>query len=253
MTQARVDLGYNTNNALTTLTRYTDVAGTTLAGTTAYGYDNADRLTAITNKNASAATLSYYDYTLNSAGLVTQESWQSENTSGGHDQRHEHLQLRRDEPVDGRRRHGRTATTPTATRHGAGDVVGANNELTNDGTWTYTYDAVGDLVEKSKGPGLETWYYGYDTLNRLTSVEQTSNGTALLMTVTYSYDVYGNRYEEQDWQSGGATTVTYTAYDNGAAWADLTSSLAVQTRYLAGPGVNQWLAQDRRPAATNGC
>ena len=42
---------------------------------------------------------------------------------------------------------------------GTGDVVGANNELTNDGTWTYTYDAVGDLTEKSKGSGLETWYY----------------------------------------------------------------------------------------------
>ena len=38
-------------------------------------------------------------------------------------------------------------------------------------------------------------------------------------------------------------TVTYTAYDGDAAWADLTSSLTVQTRYLAGPGVNQWFAQ----------
>ncbi len=127
---------------------------------------------------------------------------------------------------------------------GAGDVVGSNNELTNDGTWTYTYDAAGNLVEKSKGAGLETWYYGYDTLNRLTSVEQTSNGTSLTYAVTYSYDVYGNRYEEQEWATGGATTVTYTAYDQGVAWADLTGSMTMQTRYLAGPGVNQWLGAD---------
>ena len=39
------------------------------------------------------------------------------------------------------------------------------------------YDKAGDLVEKSKGAGLETWYYAYDTLNRLTSIEQTSNRT----------------------------------------------------------------------------
>ena len=57
MTQAGVSLGYDAGNELTSVTRYSDAALTTLVGTTAHGYDNAGRVTAITNKNASAATL----------------------------------------------------------------------------------------------------------------------------------------------------------------------------------------------------
>ena len=91
-------------------------------------------------------------------------------------------------------------------------------------------------MEKSKGAGLETWYYGYDTLNRLTSIKQTTNGTTAEYTATYTYDAYGNLMEEQDWQSGGSTTVTYSAYDGGQVWADLNSGLTVTTRYLGEPG-----------------
>ena len=59
----------------------------------------------------------------------------------------------------------------------AGYQTGTDNQMTNDGTCTYTYDAAGNMTQKSKGDGLETWYYGYDNLNRLTSVRETRNGT----------------------------------------------------------------------------
>ncbi len=241
VTQARVDLAYDANDQVTTLTRYTDTAGTTLAGTTTYTYNAFEQLTGIFNATATGATLSYYNYTLNAAGLVTQENWQSQNPGGMIGGANTYTYDATDQVTDA----DGTAYSYDAAGNpdGAGDVVNAGNELTNDGTWTYTYDAAGDMIEQSKGPGLETWYYTYDALNHLLSVEQTSNGTSLTYAVTYSYDVYGNRYEEQEWATGGATTVTYTAYDQGVAWADLTSSLTVQTRCLAGPGVNQWFAQ----------
>lgn len=57
-TPARVDLGYTNSNQLSSLTRYTDVAGTTLVGTTVYAYDSASRLTGVTNKTGGAVTLS---------------------------------------------------------------------------------------------------------------------------------------------------------------------------------------------------
>ena len=60
---------------------------------------------------------------------------------------------------------------------GRGYAVGTDNQVTTDGTWTYTYDAVGNLTQKSKGAGLETWYYTYDDENHLTVVRQTTNGT----------------------------------------------------------------------------
>ena len=241
-TQARVDLGYDNRDELTSLTRYTDVAGSNLVGTTVYAYDASQRLTAITDKTGGAATLSYYDYMLDNAGRVTQESWQSENTTGG--------------TIGGTHTYSYDATSqltaadgtvynydPNGNQTGGSYQTGSANRLTNDGTWTYTYDNVGDLIEKSKGSGLETWYYGYDTLNRLTSVEQTTDGTTAELTATYSYDVYNHRIEEDDWQTGGAVTVTKTAYDGDNAWVDTNGSGVVQTRYLWGPGVDQLLGR----------
>jgi RHS repeat-associated protein len=240
---ARVDLGYDNRDELTGLTRFTDVAGSTLVGTTVYAYDDAQRLTSIVNKTGAAATLSYYQYSLDKAGRSTQESWQSQNTTGG--------------TISGTHTYAYDTTNQLTAADGtpytwdlngnstnAGKQTGAANRLSNDGTFTYTYDAQGDLTQQSKGSGLETWYYGYNTLNQLTSVRETTDGTTNELTVTYAYDVYNRRVEEDRWATGGVTTVTRTAYDAaGVAWADLNGSNAVQTRYLAGPGVNQWLAQ----------
>src|SRR5205807_8291 len=71
----RADFTWSNRDELLTATRFSDLAGTTLVGTTTYGWDDASRLTGITNKNASAATLSYHNYALDAAGRVTSESW----------------------------------------------------------------------------------------------------------------------------------------------------------------------------------
>ena len=33
--------------------------------------------------------------------------------------------------------------------------------------WTYTYDAAGDVVKRSKGAASDTWVYTYDNDNRI--------------------------------------------------------------------------------------
>jgi RHS repeat-associated protein len=233
-TQARVDLSYDNRNELTLLTRYADVAASVLVGTTAYSYDAAGRVTAITNKNASAAPLSYYDYTYDNADRVTSEAWQSVTATGTLSDTHTYSydatsQLTAD---------GSTAYSYDANgnRTMTGYQTGTNNQITNDGVFAYTYDDMGDVIEKSKGYGLETWYYGYDTLNRLTSIRETSDGTTNVYTVAYTYDVMGNRSVEDVWQAGVGETITRTAFDGGQAWADLTSANAVTTRYVWGAG-----------------
>ena len=45
-----------------------------------------------------------------------------------------------------------------------GYSTGTGNQLLNDGTYTYTYDADGNMIEKSKGTGLQTWFYTYDNV-----------------------------------------------------------------------------------------
>ncbi len=82
----------------------------------------------------------------------------------------------------------------TGNRTNAGYVTGADNRLLSDGTWNYSYDAVGNQAKKVNIATGETWTYGYDFNNRLTSaVDRQTDGGALLQRVTFQYDVFGNR------------------------------------------------------------
>ncbi len=205
-----------------------------------YGYDSGDRVTAITDKNASSATLSSYDYQYDNANRVTQETWSSTTSTGtlsgtntyGYDAS---SQVTQD-----------NASTYTYDRAGnqsaAGYTTGTGNELTTDGTYNYTYDNVGNLTQKVSVSGTVTWTYGYNVANELTSVVEESSGTTVLQ-ATYTYDVLGRMVQESEWQ-GGVATVTRFAYDdNGNVWAELSSSNVVQTRYLYGPGTDEVLAR----------
>ena len=79
------------------------------------------------------------------------------------------------------------------------NVIGPDNQLLSDGTWNYTYDADGNLIQKvgvASGPdhGI-TWTYTYDNRNQMTSAVEVQ-GSTTLADVTYAYDVFGNRIEE---------------------------------------------------------
>lgn len=232
-TVARADFGYNNRNDMTSVTRYSDLAGSTVIGTTVYGYDPGDRVTAITNKNSSAATISYYDYTYDNADRVSTQTAVSGSTTFTYNYSYDNSnQLLSD---------GTTTYSYDANGNKTmtGYTTGPGNQLTNDGTYTYDYDNAGNMTEKTKGSGLETWYYGYDNENRLTSVRETSNGTTNVYTATYTYDILNDRIETDTWSSSTMTLIqTRTSYDRGKAWADLSTSNAVQTRYLYDPAGN---------------
>jgi RHS repeat-associated protein len=233
-TQARVDLGYTNSNQLGTITRFTDVAGTTVVGTTVYGYDSASQVTAITNKNGSSATLSYYDYGYDSADRVTAETWNSGGTGGTHTYAYDRAsQLTND---------GTTAYSYDANgnRTMAGYQTGAANRTTNDGTYTYTYDSAGNLTGKS-GAG-QTWAFGYDNLNHLATLQETTS-TGTQLQATYTYDVQGKRVEQDVWTPGAGLVTTRYAYDGGQVWAELSGTNVVQTRYLWGQGQTQLFAR----------
>jgi RHS repeat-associated protein len=104
--------------------------------------------------------------------------------------------------------------------------------MTNDGTWTYTYDADGNMVKKSKGASAETWTFGYDIRNHLVWTEdRATDGGSLITRLDYKYDVLENRIEK-DVTANSVTTVTRFAYDGHNVWADLNGSNALQVRRL---------------------
>jgi RHS repeat-associated protein len=52
---------------------------------------------------------------------------------------------------------------------------------------------------------------------------------------TYTYDILDERVESDTWATLPGLVQTRTSYDNGQAWADLSTSNAVLTRYLYDP------------------
>ena len=67
--------------------------------------------------------------------------------------------------------------------------------MTNDGTWTYSYDLDGNQVGKSKSG--ESWSYAYDHRGQMT---QATSDTGV--SVTYIFDAFGNRIERDATVSG---------------------------------------------------
>jgi RHS repeat-associated protein len=128
---------------------------------------------------------------------------------------------------------------------GAGDrtdpgySTGTGNQVTSDGTNSYTYDAEGNRLTKVNGTDITT--YSYDNNNHLIGVIETVGGT-LTAQATYLYDVFGNRIEEDDY-AGGVTTITRFGYDGDNVWADVDGSNALQTRYVRPDGTDALAAR----------
>src|SRR5262249_13107114 len=123
--------------------------------------------------------------------------------------------------------------------------TGSANRMTNDGTYTYTYNDEGNLTKKSKGALDETWTYGYDNRNQLTAVEERSQdgGGTLLTRATYLYDVHNQRVQSVEWTQATGTVTTRYALLDGNAWADLDGSSALTMRRVYGDKVDEVIAR----------
>jgi RHS repeat-associated protein len=253
--QVRLDPGYNNRNDMTSLTRFSNVSGTTVVGTTVYGFDNGDRLTAITNKNASGTTLSFYNDAYDTADRVTSETFSSTVGTTVYSGTKTYTYDRASQLLsDGTKTYaydnnGNRTTSGTQTYQTAAD-----NRLSTDGIWTYTYDNEGNLIQKTKGSGgsLVTWKYAYDNLNKLVSAVEITGGTTTAVQATYIYDIFGNRIEEDKYlSSSGLTTITRHAYDGQNVWADLDHTNAMIARYVYGDGVDEMWARAIPSGQTN--
>ncbi len=125
-TQLLVKFTYDQDGNVATETRYSDVAGTQLQGTTQNGYDG-NQLTSIVQKDGSGNVLASYGYTYDAANRLTSETDNGSLTTYSYDATGQLIQA------------GSTTYTydPNGNRTGSGYVIGPNNELLSDGTWTY--------------------------------------------------------------------------------------------------------------------
>jgi RHS repeat-associated protein len=85
---------------------------------------------------------------------------------------------------------------PNGNNATTGSVVAPNNEVTNDGTFTYQFDADGNRTVRTRvSSDYASDYkttYNWDYRNRLTDVEFFDNNNVLTKHVHYVYGVYDN-------------------------------------------------------------
>jgi RHS repeat-associated protein len=192
---------YNARDLIKTIT-HSVVGGATLSNFS-YGYDAATHLTSSTGPEGSVA------YTPDPIGELTA-------VTGA---RTENYQYDR----NGNR------TSANGSTYGA---PGPDNELTFDGTYTYTYDHEGNLLSKV-GNGVTTTFT-WDYRNRLTEARRSDGADD-----QFTYDVNNLRIGKHTVDG----TQLWTAYDAGNPYADFNVSGALTNRYLYGLALDQLFAR----------
>jgi RHS repeat-associated protein len=202
---------------------------------TAYAYDAADRLSGITQTSSSGAVLASYAYSYDPGNRLSSETVDGVTTSYSYNGADE---LTADGSVT-------FSYDPAGNRTNSGYQTGPGNEVLNDGTWTYSYDAAGELTRKSKGANAETWTYGYDLAGHLLwAKQQATDGGTLLSLTSYVYDVAGNLLERDGWtQQTGVTSVQRWGYDGSNAWLEVDGTGKVLMRRVYRDGPDQVLAR----------
>jgi RHS repeat-associated protein len=220
-TPLRIDMTYNADREILTETRFSDLAGTQVVVNSNYTYNADGQVTSLLDRNGGGTVVASFTYTYDLDNRVATEVNMGMTTTYTYDADSELTE----------------ETSPLATiyytydaggnRTSNNSVIGSGNQLLSDNDWIYTYDAVGNLIEKvgvATGPdkGL-AWTYTYNNRNQMTSAVEVKGGTTLA-SVTFTYDVFGNRIEEDASGSMLPTQVARFAYDRQNVWADLDGS-----------------------------
>jgi RHS repeat-associated protein len=255
VTAVRVDHAYTARGQVAAVTRYTDLAGTSVATTLAYSYDADGRATNVRTTRATGAAVANYTYSYDAADRVTAKVENGTATIYAYDAADQLT-------ADGAATFGYDAT---GNRTNPGYATGAGNRMTTDGVWTYTYDAAGSVIKKSKGTSAETWVYAYDHDGQLvTAAKSATDGGAATARVTYSYDALGHRVGRVAWDGATTTTERYgiDAWDpakpaavgteDADAWVDLDGTNALVSRRVWGPEVNEAVARQVAGGAVTG-
>jgi len=242
--QLRLDLSYTPISLIATETRYSDTGGTNKVGSTTNSYDPAGNVSQIQHFTGTGSSLINLQYSFDKGNRLSSETdtfnGTPTTTNYGYDTSNQ-LTSAGSSNYSFDANGNRTMT---------GYQTGTGNMLLSDGTWNYTFDNEGNVIQRVGISNNLKWIYAYDNVNHLiqATVYTFSGGIwSLSQQVTYQYDVFGNRVEEDVYTaSNNTTTVTKFGYDvasdlsesrgttTGAAnsWVDLNSSNLLVMRHF---------------------
>jgi RHS repeat-associated protein len=235
ITNKRVKLTYNAVGQMETLQRLTGTTFTQSVATTTYGYnDPLNRLTQIQHANALGTTLSSFAFTYDSGSRI-KKIQNADGTFVNYDYASNNELKAADYSPTARVDEAYTYDA-NGNRTNAGYVTGANNQLSADGKYAYTYDNEGNLKTRQDLVTNVVRTFTWDYRNRLVSVVD-----GAVTVATYTYDANNQRISK----TAGGVTTRYV-YDRGNVTMEFNGAGATPTvRYLYGMQVDQILAQDK--------
>jgi len=267
--EKRVDLDWNRAGQLTDVERFKNLAGDQLIAASSLAYDSTGRLANLVHDLAaipgtSNRTLAWqYD----AAHRVTQFKHTGESSTAAlfsYDERNQLVGVDRpagtttDEAFAFDQGGNRTAAA------GQSYMVVANNQLKFDGAFTYLYDGAGNRIRRfvdGNGDGLlnhisdtQVTEYSWDHRDRLVEVRETTGFFGnQSRRITYRYDMF-DRLIGRDIREGTESSIDRSerfVYDGDDVVLEFVdpdgtgpAPMALDTRYLHGPLVDQVLAQE---------
>jgi YD repeat-containing protein len=233
----RVDMSYNAVNQMTSLNRF---SGNTAVAETNYIYDNNQRLIKLSHQKG-ANTIASYDYTFDDADKLSKTASSTDGTSNySYDATNQLTGATHGNQADEAYQYDANGN-----RINSGYRTGANNQLLNDGIYTYEYDGEGNRTRRVETATGKVTEYVWDYRNRLTSVLFKNSGGAVAKTIDDLYDGDNQRIGKR---IDGAITERYVLDRNHIAL--VFDGNGNQThRYLYGTQIDQVLA-DEAPTST---
>jgi RHS repeat-associated protein len=107
---------------------------------------------------------------------------------------------------------------------------GGNNQVLRFNKWTFTYDADGNLTQKTDTTTGHNWHYGWDAYNRLSWVKESGGDS-----VHYDYDVRGHLVR----RSTNGTINRHWLYVGDQIMGELDGSLYPVLQYVYYPGMDR--------------
>jgi RHS repeat-associated protein len=245
----RVDFAYNSIGQVSSMKRYSNGAGTQLVAETLNEYDSFNRLIGINHRRANGSSINNYTFGYDAADRITAITDIDGATTYTYDRSNE---------LTGADRPGTTRDESytydaNGSRTNTGYQTGSNNRLQTDGTYTYTYDDEGNLKTRTTIATNAVREYTWDYRNRLTGVADRTGSTTNRQN-TYTYDVTNQRIAKTVDLDGAGTapaTTTRFVYDRNNVAMEFTGTATVpSTRYFHGTNVDQVLAQESTNTTT---
>ncbi len=253
----RIDLGYDPGDRLSSIRRYTDLAGSQLVATSTSTYDSLDRLTLVRHATSSDITIDSFASQYDAAGQTTRMTEKAGTIQFVYNPNGELTSTTSSNPARTSESYAYDSMGNRVTSQGQGtqNVIGKDNRLTSNAQFNFEYDAEGNRITQTDKQSDAVRRFEYDHRNRLQKVSDFASATASASKVTtFRYDALDRRVSQKVDSNPGDAVDGVTAYyiysdeDIIAEWVDPdgagTAPAAPSMRYLHGPDIDQIFSQE---------